>query len=55
MDKSVKFRIELETNGEKVLGQLSMRVDEFKEAIGEASLTMIDPCRKDFIIGSRMR
>lgn len=36
MDKSVKFRIELETNGEKVLGQLSMSVDEFKEAIGEA-------------------
>lgn len=36
MDKSVKFRIELETNGEKVLGNLSMSVDEFKEAIGEA-------------------
>ncbi|MEE0118565.1 MAG: phage tail tape measure protein [Bacteroidaceae bacterium] len=36
MDKSVKFRIELETNGEKILGNLSMSVDEFKEAISGA-------------------
>ncbi len=36
MDKSVRFRIELETNGQKVLANLSMRVEEFKDAIGEA-------------------
>ncbi len=36
MDKSVKFKIELDTNGQKVLGNLSVSVDDFKEAIGEA-------------------
>lgn len=36
MDKYVKFRIELETNGEKILGNLSMSTDEFKKAISGA-------------------
>lgn len=36
MDKSVKFRIELETNGERVLHTLSVSTDDFRGAVEEA-------------------
>lgn len=34
MDKSVKFRIVLETNGEKVLHTMSVNADDLREAVG---------------------
>lgn len=36
MDKSVKFRIQLETNGQKVLHQLEISAQDFSEAVAEA-------------------
>jgi TP901 family phage tail tape measure protein len=36
MDNSVKFRIELETNGEKVLKTLQVNTDDFKESVAMA-------------------
>jgi TP901 family phage tail tape measure protein len=36
MDNSVKFRIELETNGEKVLKTLQVNMDDFKESVALA-------------------
>ena len=41
MDKSVKFKIELETNGEKVLGLLLVSADEFKESVVNAVNEML--------------
>ena len=35
MDKTVKFRIELETNGQKVLHNVSVSADELRDALVE--------------------
>lgn len=36
MDKTVKFKIQLETNGEKVLHQLSVSTEDFSQAVSSA-------------------
>lgn len=36
MDRTIKFRIQLETNGETVLHNLEVNADDFREAVSEA-------------------
>ena len=38
MDKVVKFRVEIETNGEKVLRNVAVNADDFKTALQGAVL-----------------
>ena len=36
MSETIKFRIDIEGNGEKILKQLNIRVDDFNDLIGNA-------------------